>query len=250
MRRRAGGPRVAPGRLAPGRGLTLGAAGGAAATSVTAAGADGRLDAASAAASTALSSAADAVGASVGGVLQPLAGRLSTSGFNAVDAVLGVVLLASVLVGIARGFVFEILSLAGWVAAWFGAAWLAPQLSPHLPVAEPGTALREGVAFVLGFVLCLLVWSLAARLVRLLLHATPLSLPDRLLGAGFGLLRGGVLLLALATAVAFTPLAKAEPWRESRAAGWLASGLEGLRPLLPPEWARRLPRPAPLPGPV
>ena len=199
-------------------------------------------------------SASAGAGQAVTQALSQAAGQassgLASSGFNGVDAVLGVLLFASVLIGLSRGFVFEVLSLAGWVAAWFGAAWLAPELSPHLPIAEPGTALREGVAFVIGFVVCLVAWTLAARLVRLLLHATPLSLPDRLLGAAFGLLRGGVVLLALATLVGFTPLSRSEPWRDSRVAGWLAVGLEGLRPLLPPEWSKRLPSQASTGWPV
>ena len=38
-----------------------------------------------------------------------------------VDATLLAVLLLSMLVGLVRGFVFECLSLAGWLVAWFGA---------------------------------------------------------------------------------------------------------------------------------
>ncbi len=197
-------------------------------------------------AASAASSASEGVSAG----LQRVAEGLASSGLNGVDAVLGFVLLASVLVGLVRGLVFEVLSLAGWVAAWLGAAWVAPLLAPHLPLGEPGAALRQGAAFVIAFIACLLAWSLAARLVRLLLHATPLSLPDRLLGAAFGLLRGGVLLLALATVVGFTPLSSSQPWRESRLALVVVAGLDALRPLLPPAWSTRLPRQALAPVPV
>ena len=55
-----------------------------------------------------------------------------------VDATLLGVLLLSLLVGVVRGFVFECLSLAGWVVAWFAAQWVSPQLAPHLPVCGPG----------------------------------------------------------------------------------------------------------------
>lgn len=157
-----------------------------------------------------------------------------------VDWVLIALLAASAVVGLWRGFVFEVLSLAGWVAAWFGAQWLAPQLAPYLPVGKAGGALNLGAAFALGFVGLLLLWALAARLVRLLLHATPLSLPDRLLGAAFGLLRGVVLLLALATAVAYTPAAQSQGWRASQGARWLGHTLAVLKPLLPDPVARLL----------
>ena len=157
-----------------------------------------------------------------------------------VDWVLVAVLAVSALVGLWRGLVFEVLALAGWVAAWFGAQWLAPQLAPFLPVGKAGGAINLGAAFALGFVGALVLWALAARLVRLLLHATPLSLPDRVLGAGFGLLRGAVLLLALATVVAYTPAAQSQGWRASQGARWLGHTLAVLKPLLPESAARLL----------
>jgi membrane protein required for colicin V production len=158
-----------------------------------------------------------------------------------VDLALGLLLLVSVIVGLVRGFVFEVLSLAGWFVAFFAARWAAPQIGPSLPVGEPGSTLNHGAAFALVFVLVLLVWALASRLMRALLHATPLSMPDRLLGAGFGFLRGSVMVLAIATLVGFTPAADAAAWRTSRIAGWAAIAIEGLRPLLPESTARRLP---------
>ncbi len=157
-----------------------------------------------------------------------------------VDWVLLAVLGVSVGIGLARGFVYECLLLAGWVAAWFGAQWLAPHLGPHLPVPEPGTMQNAAAAFALSFVLIIIAWSLLAKGVRLLLHATPLSIPDRVLGAGFGVLRGGVLLLAVATVVALTPAAQSPAWRASAGARWLSATLQSLTPLLPESVARLL----------
>ena len=158
-----------------------------------------------------------------------------------VDWVLLALLLASVIVGLVRGFVFELLSLLGWVAAWFGAQWFAPQVATWLPVGTPGSALNLGAAFALTFIAALVAWTLAARLIRLVLHATPLSLPDRLLGALFGALRGVVLLLALAVVVGLTPWARSAPWQHSRGAAGLAAALQGLTPLLPAQLVRHLP---------
>ena len=156
------------------------------------------------------------------------------------DWTLAAVLAASMVVGLARGFVFECLSLAGWVVAWFVAQWGAPLLAPYIPVGRAGSALNLGLAFVLGFVAVLVVWALLARLVRLLIHATPLSLPDRALGALFGLLRGAVLLLAVATLVAFTPASQSPVWRSSHGARWLGVALASLKPYLPASAARLL----------
>ncbi len=158
-----------------------------------------------------------------------------------VDWALLAVLAASVVIGLVRGFVFECLSLAGWVVAWFGAQWGAPLLAPQLPVGEPGTALNLGAAFALAFIGALIAWGLLAKLIRMLIHATPLSVPDRLLGAGFGVLRGGVLLLAVTTVVGLTPAAQSKSWTEAKGARWLQQTLSALKPLLPEAAARHLP---------
>lgn len=158
-----------------------------------------------------------------------------------VDIVLVGILALSVIVGVVRGFVFEVLSLLGWFAAYFAAQWLAPEAAPHIPVGKPGSSINHAAAFAAVFVAALLVWAVASRLLRLLIHATPLSLPDRLLGGGFGLLRGLVLLLAAATVIGLTPLMKSPAWQASQGAQWLHVVLEGLRPVLPPQLLQRLP---------
>ena len=147
----------------------------------------------------------------------------------------------SIVVGLVRGFVFECLSLAGWVVAWLAAQWVVPLLAPYLPVGTPGGGLRHGIAFAIAFVLALIVWALLARLIRMAIHATPLSVADRLLGGVFGALRALVLLLALAMVVSLTPAAQSAPWRASTGARGLTQVLVSLKPLLPEPVARLLP---------
>ncbi len=158
-----------------------------------------------------------------------------------IDWLLLAVLAASVVLGFVRGLVYEALALAGWVVAWFAAQWAAPHLAPHLPLGEPGSALQLGAAFALAFLLALVVWGLLARLVRMLVQATPLSLLGRVLGSGFGVFRGLVLLLAVATVVMLTPAAQSDPWRGSHGAQLLGQALDSLKPLLPEAAADLLP---------
>lgn len=158
-----------------------------------------------------------------------------------VDLVLLGVLLLSVIVGLWRGLVFELLSLLGWVAAYIAAQAFAPALAPLLPFATEGSPLRIGAAFALVFIGVLIVWSLAARLLQLVIHATPLSVVDRSLGALFGALRGVVLLLALVTVVAMTSASRSPDWRASRGVAWLNALLQEIKPVLPDAVARHLP---------
>ncbi len=153
-------------------------------------------------------------------------------------AMLGVLLL-SIVVGLMRGVVYELLSLAGWFVAWFGGNWLEPWIAPHLPslsgsAAGPAdSALNRGIAFACGFIAVLIVWGIGARLVAMLVKATPLRPLDRLLGAAFGVVRGVVVLLVVATLVSWTPAATSPAWRGSVGAAWLEASLHGLLPLVP-----------------
>ena len=158
-----------------------------------------------------------------------------------VDIALLLVLLVSILVGFMRGLVMETLALLGWVAAYFAAHWFSPTLAGHLPLGEQGSVVNQGAAFVLTFVLALIIWSLGARLLSMLIKASPLSGVDRVLGAGFGFLRGMVLLLVVATVVAFTPWARSQQWQASQGRIWLGALMDELTPLLPEEWSKRLP---------
>lgn len=158
-----------------------------------------------------------------------------------VDAAMLGILVVSMIVGIWRGLVFEMLSLAGWVVAWIAAQWFAPVAAPHIPVGEAGSSMNLGASYAILFVAVLIVWAILARLIRMLIRATPLSGIDRLLGAGFGVLRGLVLLVALATVVSLTPLAKGPAWQQSHGAAWLQAMLRGLKPALPADIARHLP---------
>jgi membrane protein required for colicin V production len=158
-----------------------------------------------------------------------------------VDLTMLGVLLLSLGLGLWRGFVLEALALVGWVVAYFAAQWLAPQWAPHLPLGEPGSSLNYAAAFAVAFMAVLIGWGLASRVLRLLVNATPLRGADRVLGAAFGLLRGVLLLMVLATLVAQTPAAESEPWSRSQGVQWLAVAIQGLKPLLPPDIAQFLP---------
>ena len=155
-------------------------------------------------------------------------------------AMLGVLLL-SLALGLWRGFVLEVLALIGWVVAYFAAQWLAPVWAPHLPLGEPSSNLNYAASFALAFVVVLIGWGLASRVLRMRVNATPLRGADRVLGAAFGLLRGVLLLMVLATGVALTPAATSPEWHHAQGVQWLAVAMQGLKPLLPRDIAQFLP---------
>lgn len=150
---------------------------------------------------------------------------------STLDWVLVAVLAASVLLGLKRGFVAEVMALLGWLVAWLAARLFAADVLPWLTAVPE--ALRPLVALALVFVAALVGWALLARLLSALVGATPLALADRLLGAGFGALRGGVLLL-VATAAALWTSAPCQPWWQvSRGATWATEALRAVQGWLP-----------------
>lgn len=163
-----------------------------------------------------------------------------------VDVALLSVLALSVVVGLLRGLLSEVLSLVGWVVAYVVAHAFAVDFAPHVPVGAPGSAVNVSVAMGALFVIVLVLWGVMSWLVNQVIRASALSGTDRLLGGVFGLARGVVIGLVVATVVQMTPLARAPAWQASHGAAWLQVLINGLRPLMPeavdhylPESARR-----------
>ncbi|MEJ7687440.1 MAG: CvpA family protein [Variovorax sp.] len=150
-------------------------------------------------------------------------------------------LVISMLFGLVRGLVFEVISLAGWVAAFFCAQWLADDVGRWLPVGDPAAAWRYAAGFALVFVAVAFGVGLVAALTRRLIAAVGLRPVDRVLGAAFGTARAVVALLALAVVVHLLALSCSAWWRESRSAIVLDAALRGLKPALPEKLASYLP---------
>jgi len=159
---------------------------------------------------------------------------------NAVDGVLLFVLLLSAVVGLWRGLVYEVLSLMAWVAAFVLAQAYAGEVSRLLPLDGLSPALRTAVAFALVFVAAAFAGGFVAWLVKKMVAAVGLRPIDRVLGGVFGLLRGVVVLLALAVVVGMTPFQSQDAWQASAVAQMLGDSLHALRPLLPEPVARYL----------
>ena len=162
------------------------------------------------------------------------------SSVSLTDWVLLTALLLSMLVGVWRGLVFEVLSVLGWVAAFFAAQWLAPTVAAWLPMASASPSMRFAAAFVLTFVAAVFAAGLLAALMRKLVSAAGLRPADRALGALFGVVRGVILLLAVTVAIDMTPLKSSDWWQASHGAPILSAVLNGLKPILPLQFARYL----------
>ena len=150
-------------------------------------------------------------------------------------------LVASTLLGVWRGLVYEVLSLAAWAASFYLAQWFAPMVAQLLPWSGLSDAVRYASGFVLAFVACIFAGSLLAFLMKKLISVVGLSPADRGLGALFGATRGLVVLLAITVVVGMTPMRMSTWWQEATGPALTAVILKGLQPLLPQEFAKYLP---------
>lgn len=159
----------------------------------------------------------------------------------ALDWVFLAVMAASLLLGAWRGLMYEVLSVMSWIAAFILAQWLAPDAGTMLPMGGAGEAMRYAAGFVLVFIAVVLAGGLLAWLTKKLVEAVGLRPIDRALGAMFGLIRGAVLMLALAVVINMTPLQRGEWWTESTGAGVATAVLKEMKPVLPERFGQYLP---------
>jgi membrane protein required for colicin V production len=129
---------------------------------------------------------------------------------NGFDVIVLSVVGVSAVIGLARGLVREVLSLAIWLASYVIAVGFSARvddaLSPHLHNA----AARAVASFALLFVGALVVGGLIQWLVGRLVRLSGLTGLDRLLGFVFGGARGFV--IAIAALVMLKPYAGNESW--------------------------------------
>lgn len=148
------------------------------------------------------------------------------------------VLLLSVLLGAWRGLVYEVLSVAGWVAAFVLAQTYADEVAAMLPLDGISPPLRLAAGFLLVFIAVAFAGGLLAWLVKKLVASVGLRPVDRILGSAFGLARGVVMLLAFALVMSMSPLREAPWWQGSTVADMLVATLHAIKPLLPEPVAR------------
>ena len=149
------------------------------------------------------------------------------------DWVVVAVLAASVLLGLWRGLVYEVLSVMNWLAAFVLAQWLAPRAAAMMPLSRAGESIQYAAGFVVVFIAALFAGGLVAWLTKKLVEAVGLRPVDRVLGGVFGMVRGVLAVLAVAVLVHLVKLQGSLWWTESVTAGVATAALRGLKPVVP-----------------
>ena len=154
-------------------------------------------------------------------------------------ALIGVFAVSMVL-GVWRGLVREVLSVLGWIIAFLAANLLAGPLGPEMPQSIPTPELRVAAAYVAVFAASLIVTSLVGLLLSKIVKAVGLGGLDRALGALFGAARGLLIVLVAALLAGLTSAPRQPFWRDSVSGPLLVHAAQALKPLLPQTFAERL----------
>lgn len=117
--------------------------------------------------------------------------------FNAFDWTVVVVVSLSAVLSLWRGFVREAISLGGWVLAFVIANLFALHVAEGIGDLIANRTGRYVVAWSLLFAVVLVLSSVGAKLLSKLISASGLGVLDRLLGMVFGILRGGLIVMAV-----------------------------------------------------
>ncbi len=157
-----------------------------------------------------------------------------------VDWVLLGALLVSILIGVIRGFTREILGLATWILALGAALALAPLVVPMLESRVSVPSLRIAAAYAVVFLAGLVIGSVITYVIASLVRKSPLSGVDRMVGGGFGALRGVTIAVMMVWLVGMTPARQDPWWSQSLFVGKLQWLAEGFNRLMPADWASRL----------
>ncbi|MDD2686505.1 MAG: CvpA family protein [Gallionella sp.] len=127
-------------------------------------------------------------------------------------AVAGIMLL-SLLVGVWRGLVYEVLSLLGWPIAFVLSRMYAASIAPIMPGAQE--AVRIALAYAVMFIAALIVWGILVWGFSRLVKAVGLGWLDGFLGSIFGLLRGVLVVLVLVWLAGLTTMPEQAYWRNA-----------------------------------
>lgn len=124
------------------------------------------------------------------------------------------ILLVSLSLGLWRGLVYEVLSLAGWPIAFVLSRLFAGEIAPMMPLMQE--AARIALAYAVVFIAALLAWAMLVWMFAKLVKASGLGWLDRALGGLFGALRGVLVVLALVWLAGLTAIPEQPFWHAAQ----------------------------------
>lgn len=133
-----------------------------------------------------------------------------------VDWVFLAIIVVSTLISLIRGFVREVLSLVAWVGAFWVAVSFTSTLAPSMTFVSDSEIMQVVAAFVVLFLVTLILAALVNFLIGKLVDKTGLTGTDRAVGMLFGLARGVALVTIVIVLGLVGGMYQQTWWDESR----------------------------------
>jgi membrane protein required for colicin V production len=144
------------------------------------------------------------------------------AGFNWLDLLLALIVLWSTVASFVRGFTKEVVSLLAVVVGLVMGCWFYGVAGSFLLPFVKHAAFANIAGFFLVFIVCLLIGALIGFGLTRVLDFAHLSWVNRLVGAGFGLVRGALVGIVILLGIsAFAPEPPPESVVHSRLAPYL-----------------------------
>ncbi len=157
------------------------------------------------------------------------------------DYIIIVIISISTVISLLRGFVRESLALAGWIlAVWVSFAYMHPMAIVIQPYLNLPPSILALVAFVLLFIMTLIIGALVTNIVGQLVDKTGLSGTDRAIGMLFGIARGIIIVGIIVLLAGFTLVPQDPWWKESALISHFQQLAVLMMELLPPEIAAKI----------
>lgn len=181
---------------------------------------------------------------------------MSMQNLNWVDYIIIAIFIFSILGGLSRGLVKEVVSLATIVAAFIIASMFASPVAAMFTssqavqnvvsqasgaiganASQPVSYIALGISFLLIFIVVNIVGSIISSILSIAVQAGMLGVGNRILGGAFGVLKGYIVTLVFIFIVQLTPLGSQTWWVQSQLVQEFQPSVQWLANLVSPSLA-------------
>jgi membrane protein required for colicin V production len=158
-----------------------------------------------------------------------------------IDWIIVVVIGVSMLLGLFRGLIREVMSVIGWVLGVVLAIRYAVPLGALMPFEPSMSTASTALAAVLIVLSVVIAAGTVGWLLRKLMKAVEMSSADRMLGSVFGLGRALLILFVVVLFAGQTEAAQQPLWRGSLLLPYAEAAVRFVSPYLPDSLQRQVP---------
>jgi len=146
----------------------------------------------------------------------------------------------SIVLGVVRGFVREVVALGGWVVAFLVASLFSADFAGLLAQQIADESWRVLAAFASLFMATLVGMSIIALLASKLIKSAGLGVEDRVFGSVFGFARGMAVVMVLVLLAGLTALPRQPVWKDAMLSAPLQTLAAMVKHWLPQDWAKHI----------